>query len=536
MRGELAKIDPYFEQYMDNLLKDIQKLRQHNDGWSKILNWTRWAGSSAALALNPKVLVTQTVSLASALSEFDAKYVVKGLSKFFSKTARIEVAKYAPLMAERMEVGNSVDIVELRQNNNKIGKVGKIISFLTKPISWMDSNVVASLWQASLYETSNKLGKPITSEDVKVEAGKRLQEVVFKTQQSFDTLARSAIMRNPNEMVKALRMFHGDSFQLFSRMYSAVNKNRVAKRMIKSNDSSIVKKGEALLKQSKTELRKVGTAFTMNMLMLVAIAEAFKWFKGNEKDEPFTSESMWNELMGNILGMIPLGSELNNVMNGYDVSNMSYSALSNIYTAMKELMDGIDSLAKGEHVDATEVRKTWRKVMLGLSQTFGVPLRNLETYSKAIIGKISPATREEYEALFGLKSNKSYLDKISSALDNGDEDMADRLVNIMFNAKTGKIKNDEVMEITRDLINKGYNVLPKTLSATITYNNQQIELTKKQYAEFKKIYEQSNDIITKMVNSSNFKKLNEEAKARSMKITYDYYYNLGLENLIGEMS
>ena len=45
----------------------------------------RWAGANAALGANPKVLVTQTLSLAGALSEFDVKYVAKGTSHFFGE-------------------------------------------------------------------------------------------------------------------------------------------------------------------------------------------------------------------------------------------------------------------------------------------------------------------------------------------------------------------------------------------------------------------------------------------------------------------
>ena len=56
----------------------------------------------------------------------------------------------------------------------------------------------------------------------------------------------------------------------------------------------------------------------------------------------------------------------------------------------------------------------------------------------------------------------------------------------MFNNKTGKIKDDAVLNITRDLIVKGYDVLPKSVNKTITYNNTTYTLSKKQYNQFKK--------------------------------------------------
>jgi hypothetical protein len=303
--------------------------------------------------------------------------------------------------------------------------------------------------------------------------------------------------------------------------------------MSKSTNTDMAQRGKDLLSKSKKELVKVGGAFTINMLMLVAIAEAFKWLKDDDDKEAFTQQSIQTEIIGNLLGLIPLGSEINSLMNGYNVSNMSYSALSNIYTAVKEAGDGITALVSGKYQSATELRKSIRKIALGLAQTFGIPLRNVETYLKAVIGKVSPASKEEYEALFETKSNTSYLAKITTAIENGDENTADRLINILFNNRTGKIKDDKVLDKTRDLIGKGYDVLAKTLNDTITYDGQSYELSQKQYNDYIKTYSQANDSIKQLVNTNSFTQLNDEAQAKAMRMVYDYYYNIGLQNLIG---
>ena len=99
MRGEIQKIDPDFEKYMDNLWKDMQGIGIHEKGFiTNMASKIRWAGANAALGANPKVLVTQTLSLAGALSEFDAKYVAKGTSHFFGEENKIDLAKYSSLM------------------------------------------------------------------------------------------------------------------------------------------------------------------------------------------------------------------------------------------------------------------------------------------------------------------------------------------------------------------------------------------------------------------------------------------------------
>jgi hypothetical protein len=87
----------------------------------------------------------------------------------------------------------------------------------------------------------------------------------------------------------------------------------------------------------------------------------------------------------------------------------------------------------------------------------------------------------------------------------------------------------------RDLIEAGYTtVLPKSLSDEITYNGEKIELTSKQYGAFQEIYSEANNRVKTMVNSSLFGTLDDAAKARAIKTIYDFYYNLGLEDLLGE--
>ena len=135
--------------------------------------------------------------------------------------------------------------------------------------------------------------------------------------------------------------------------------------------------------------------------------------------------------------------------------------------------------------------------------------------------------------MFKTKTNLTYLKKIKKATENGDEDLADALINIMFDSKTGKIRNDKVLTVTRDLIEKGYDVLPKNINKKISYDGIEYTLTNKQHKQFKKIYSQATDAVKTMVNSANFDKLDDEAKAKAMTFVYDYYYDLVLEDMLG---
>ena len=544
MRAEIQKIDVDFEKYMNKLWQDIQGITRSDRGFiSSLLSKIRWAGANSALGANPKVLVTQTLSLAAGVAEFNPKYIAKGMAHFFGETQKAELAKYSSLMWERMQIGNSVDIADIRQVGkeigSKFGKVGAKITqalntFTTKPISWMDSNVIQSLWFAAQYEVADTRGKgyEFGTEANKIEAGKRVDEVVFRTQQTSDALGRSEWMRSQNEIVKFARMFTGDAVQLTGRLIASVNKYNIAKKMVKSGNTEISQQGQAMLREAKVGIAKSASAFLLNQALLLAVAMAFKWIKGKNDDEEW-SDIAQNEAIANMVGLLPFGGDIYDKLLGYEPTNMAYTALSNTVEIVQDLYDGAVSLISGDYVDDVKRNAAIRKSVLSISRLTGIPLQNLESYVKGVVGKFSPATKEQYEALFKTKTNVTYLKKIKAATENGDEDLADAIINIMFDSKTGKIRDDKVLAVTRDLIEKGYDVLPKNVNEKISYEGKTYTLTNRQYKQFKKIYSQATDAVKSMVNNVSFNKLDDEAKAKAMTFVYDYYYDLALEDLLG---
>lgn len=544
MRGEIQKIDVEFESYMNKLWQDVQGIRRSDKGFvSSLLSKIRWAGANSALGANPKVLVTQTLSLAAGISEFNPKYVAKGMGHFFGEKQKLELAKYSSLMWERMEIGNSVDIADIRQIGKEIGAAGKITAratkflndFTTKPISWMDSNVIQSLWFAAQYEVADTKGKgyEFGTEANKVEAGKRLDEVVFRTQQTSDPLGRSEWMRSQNEIIKFARMFTGDSIQLTGRLIASVNKYNIAKKMIKSGDTALIEQGHKMLSSAKKGVAKASSAFILNQTMLLAMAMAFKWLKGKNDDEEW-SDIAKNEAIANIMGLIPFGGDIYEKLLGYEPTNMAYTALSNTVEIGQDLYEGISTLISGNYQDSVKRNAAIRKTALSMSRLLGIPTQNLESYIKGVVGHVSPGTREEYEALFKTKSNTQYLKKIQQATEDGNEELADTIINIMFDSRTGKIKDDKVLAEKRALIELGYDVIPKSVGNSVTFDSVEYTLTSRQHTQFMKIYSQANDKVKTMVNTSSYQKLEDGAKAKAMNFIYNYYYNLAIEDLLGE--
>ena len=543
IRSEIMKFDTEFESYMNKLLRDVQGIGKEKSVVGSVLSKIRWATANSALGANPKVLVTQTTSLASGLSEFSAKYISKGMAHFFGEKEKLDLSKYSALMWERMELGNSVDTADIRQIGKEIGgKIGKVgakvtkalTDFTTKPISWMDGNVIQTLWFASQYEVADTMGVgyEFGTEANKIEAGKRLDDVVFRTQQTSDPLGRSEWMRSNNEIVKFARMFTGDGIQLAGKLIADVNKYFTAKKMIKSSDSQLVEEGKRLLKETKTALKKSATAFILNQVMLVALAMMFKWIKGKKDDEEWT-EIAKEETLANLFGLIPFGGDIYEKLSGYEPTNMAYTALSNIVDMTKDLYENSANLITGRYQDETKRNYSIRKTALSLSTLFGIPTRNIESYLKGIIGHISPATREQYEALFKTRSTKVYIDKIKKATQNGDETLANTLTNIMYGSRTGKIKDKKVLSAITNLIEQDFDVLPKTISKSITIDGESINLTNRQFKQFQTTYATSMESVSSLINSNGFETMDSPVQAKAIKYIYDYYYNLAQKELLG---
>ena len=85
----------------------------------------------------------------------------------------------------------------------------------------------------------------------------------------------------------------------------------------------------------------------------------------------------------------------------------------------------MEKLSSGDYSDPVQTNASIRKVLIGLSQTFGIPLRNLETYTKGVTKKLAPSVTETYESWFWKKTDKAYDEMIDEHLRGKDRFLAD---------------------------------------------------------------------------------------------------------------
>lgn len=534
LRVEINKVDSSFETYVGKLLSDMQGNVKSKEGFDRLVSKVRGWGARAALGFNPKVLASQFVSLPAAAA-IGVKYrnLAKGLAMAVSKKTDFEkLTKYAPMLYDRFRDGNNIDVGLLKQGQGVAKSIDKFTDIVTAPIGMIDKFVCGAVWNACLEQTKDNKSYANYSEEHYKAAAQLTEEAVIKTQANYTALYRPEILRSQSSFLQLTTMFMSEPLQQFSLLASAVDKIRIAKTMLKNAKTDAEKaEAESLFKQAKSESAHAISAVVVDTIILALIAQAFKWIKGKEDEDKVQGFLM--DFAENYIGMFPIVKDLYSYFSGYDITNMAYTGLTNIATALEELYNIVDLLASGESYSDAEINGKIRKVVLGISQLFGVPVRNAETYIKGIIQKFSPDAIYRYDNFFYNKSASNYNADLKAAIEKGDESLADTILDLMLEEEKVSVKDKEIRKNLISLYNAGYSVLPKSVGDYITYDGEKIYFTQKQKNRFKSIYEQSNDKAKVLITSNEYKEVESKIQAQSIKFIYDYYYNLALEDLLG---
>lgn len=534
LRVEINKVDSSFESYVGKLLSDMQGNMKSKEGFDRLVGKVRGWGARAALGFNPKVLASQFVSLPAAAA-VGVKYrnLAKGLAMAVSKKTDFEnLTKYAPMLYDRFRDGNNIDVGLLKQGQGVANSIDKFTDIVTAPIGMIDKFVCGAVWNACLEQTKDNKNYANYSEEHYKAAAQLTEEAVIKTQANYTALYRPEILRSQSSFLQLTTMFMSEPLQQFSLLASAVDKIRIARTMLKNAKTDAEKaEAESLFKQAKTESAHAISAVVVDTIILALIAQAFKWIKGKEDENKVQGFLM--DFAENYIGMFPIVKDLYSYFSGYDITNMAYTGLTNIATALEEMYNLVDLLASGESYSDAEINGKIRKVVLGISQLFGVPVRNAETYIKGIIQKFSPDAVYRYDNFFYNKSASNYNADLKAAIEKGDESLADTILDLMLEEEKVSVKDKEIRKNLISLYNAGYGVLPKSVGDYITYDGEKIYFTQKQKNRFKSIYEQSNEKVKVLITSNEYKEVEPKIQAQSIKFIYDYYYNLALEDLLG---
>lgn len=504
--------------YFKKLISDLQGISPTRGGGSKLFGFFRGHYATYQLGLNPKVWFTQLSSFFASGSILDYSSILKGLS-----INAKDVDEYCQLAAVR----NNDNSAAMAQG--VMDKVDKVGSALMKPIGMVDRFVIKKLFGACQVQVEKESGLKVGTEENKKKAGELLEKVIVETQQNSMATERSAAMRSGSELMKTLTMFTADSMKVFGRVVDSLGEVSVLKAKIKETTDSKAKVAlEEKLKAAKKKSVKSVAALATTAIFMALIAQAFRWLYNKDDDDENIPANMAVDAIGNLMGGLPLIKDLYaKLTEGYDLNNYSYSALNDLFDAFSGTISTVTSLAKGEDIKPL---RTVKELSFAVGQILGLPTRNVYNIIYGLMKRISPSTAYEWDNNL---YNKNYSTDLQKAINNDDDEMLATIVGLMLDEKVGGIDNSFAREEMDRLVKGGYQVIPKSIGRTITYEGEEVEITSKQRERFKKVYGEANKALASLVNNKSYASANDEVKAKAVRFIYDIYYNLAIEDLLG---
>lgn len=520
--------------YLKKMIEDLEGIGSKNDNvewWDNSIRFLRSSYAKFQLGLNPKVLLSQFSSFASASNLLDADSILKGLSV---KNVSKEVDKWCELAHLRSEdntVARALSVVD-----KTTGKLGDLSMAL---IGKTDRLVISCLFGACQIQVEKNGGEKLGTEENKKSAGELLERVILETQQNALATERSAAMRSDRELLKSFTMFSADSMKVFGRVIDAFGEMSVLKRRIQTSEHF----SESTRKSLKTQFDRAQkravrstTALVVSAAYMAAIAFALRWAYRKEEEKEI-EESVGDtiaDFFGNMIGGLPILRDVYSFFSdGYELDNFVLSSLNDLLDTVSSAFDlASRAVQDRESVSAQDVNSTLRKVFYSAGQVLGIPTRNVYNFVTGITKRISPSTGYWIDARF---YNQNYSADLQKAIEADDEKMIATISGLIVNEKIG-VENKQTREALRELASEGYSVLPRTLGDSVTYDGEEIKLTANQKKRFREIYSASDEAVEDLIKLQTFQGATSEDRAKAVRFIYDTYYNLALDELMGEDS
>ena len=232
---------------------------------------------------------------------------------------------------------------------------------------------------------------------------------------------------------------------------------------------------------------KTAGAVAASILLNSILVSLVYAMRDDDEDKNYR-EKYWESLLWelsegvNLAEYFPYLRDIMSLVKGYDVERSDM-------TLFAQLIQNVQSI--------TSERKTPYEKVMGVtgavSSFFGLPVKNVERDARGLLNTVTGAIKKDPE-----------------------EDIPDAVRR----------------EMNRLVVN-GMDVLPRGVGDVITYEGQSVKLTAKQKAQFRKVYGEANEAVSRMVSMKLYSSADDAAKAKAIKRLYGIYYNRAIEDLLG---
>lgn len=516
-RNLWAKGDEYFKK----LISDIQGIPATKGDGIKFMAFIRGGYAKFQLGANPKVWVTQLSSFFAAGSILDYSSIVKGIG------------------VKAGDVDTYCELAKLRNNDNTVAmaqgvldKIDKVGNVLMKPIGTVDRFVITKLFGACQVQVQKDYGLKIGTEENKVKAGELLKRVILETQQNSMATERSSAMRSGSEFMRTITMFSADSMKVIGRVVDSIGELSALKAKKKIlTDANEIANIDKQIKQATKKVAKSTASLITSAVFMALVAQLFRTLYNKDDEEDSVVANMATDAIGNLFGGLPIFKDIySRLVEGYDIDGYAYSAINDMLDSADNIFKMCGDIVSGE-VTSQEVAKNIKNMVYAAGQIFGLPARNVYNVAYGLTKRVSPSTAYKIDTAF---YNKKYTSDLNKAIARGDDDMIATIVELMTDERVGDIGDSAVSKELNSLVTKGFDVIPRSVGEKITYNGEEINLTSGQRKQFKQVYSVANKAVASLVKLSQYESASDEVKAKAIKYIYNVYYNLALQDLLGE--
>lgn len=506
--------------YFKKLISDIQGIPASKGDGVRFISRIRGSYAKYQLGANPKVWVTQLSSFAAAGNILDIDCIIKGIGVSAS-----DVDEYCGLA----KVRNTENAAALAQG--VVEKTSKVGDVLMKPIGMVDRFVVKRLFGACQLQVEKNEGLKVGTKENKVKAGELLEKVILETQQNALATERSSAMRSGSEFMKALTMFSADSMKVIGRVIDAIGEVSVlkAKRNLATDPDEITSLDKKIKAANKKARRAVGSLATSAVFMAL-IAQCFRWLYNKDDEDDNVAVNMAVDAIGNLVGGLPLIRDAySRLVEGYDFDNYAYSAINDMFDSVEMIFNTAGDLFS-EGYDSRKIASSVKNLLYATGQVTGIPTRNIYNIFYGLTKRISPSTAYKIDDMF---YKQSYRSDLAKAIERDDDAMIATITSLMLDENIGGIADSEARKELDSLVQKGFDVIPRSVSKKITYDGVEYELTPNQVKQFEKVYFVANEALASLVKMSQYKGATDEVKAKAVNFIYNVYYNLALQDFLG---
>ena len=567
----------YVEKYMNDLMTDFVHQRRTDSTATKTLEWLRKNYIRAAYGLNISIVLSQFSAFPMSLAYIDTDITAKAFNAITKeKKLNNEMMKYSAVAQVRYNKYSSYMMETL--SNNVVEKYDNAMDKTMAGMTWTDMQVVNYLWNCAKMQVAKNHNMKVEDINLEKDVGLRneivdlFEDTVIDTQGGSSAGEKSSMQRSTSELTKTLTIGKGDAVKKFSILVSSIAQAKYAYDFIKAKNQGKVAVVEELVENEKNQGKNVSkeeatkqaqeqgkivitesqfneyqkSAKKLNKAVIkgfTAIITSNIFFallkqlvslllnkddKDKDGNEISAIEAMSINFTSSMLGMIPFGSEIYSYFaQGYDFEGYSYSMIN-------DALKSIQNLYTICTTDASEAKiaSTLRSTIYAVASFLGMPVKNATNLVTGVISRFSEEFKYSWNDLFD--TTKSYVSDIEKANESGDTNLANHILELYMTNK-GVETSSSTMTTIASLYQKGYtNVLPKAVSDTITYNNEEYTLSKKEKKRFKEIYNQAEKSVSNLTRYDLFQKASDKTKSKAIKMVYDYYYTLAVHDYIDD--